>query len=62
MQSTDPPDLAKEAERSLGERDCHVMNAKDAEAFAAALYRKPTLTDKAKAAAAAYRARVVHAD
>jgi uncharacterized protein (DUF1778 family) len=54
--------IAKEAQRILEESTRHVMSAEDAGKFEAALDRKPTVTSKAKAAAKAYRARVVHAD
>ncbi len=54
--------IAKEAARVLETRSRHVLTAEDAAQFAAALDAPPEPTPRARAAAKAYRGRVVHAD
>lgn len=54
--------IAKEAARVLEAGSRHVLTAEDAAQFAAALDAAPEPTPRARAAAAAYRRRVVHAD
>jgi len=54
--------IAKEAARVLEASTRHVLTAEDAAQFSAALDAPPKPTPRAKAAAKAYRRRVVHAD
>ncbi len=54
--------IAKEAERVLEARSRHVLTPEDAAQFAAALDAPPKPTQRAIAAAKAYKDRVVHAD
>ena len=54
--------IEREASRVLEASSRHVLTKDDAARFAAALDAAPDPTPRARAAAKAYRARVVHAD
>lgn len=54
--------IEREASRVLEASSRHVLTKDDAARFAAALDAAPAPTPRARAAAKAYRARVVHAD